>query len=99
VEFVITSNQIMGFCSLVAGLYGVWKIVKELKKPSDDLKKEVERHSELLDNDNKRLKEVETSSKMILQTLLVIVNHDITSNGYEELEQARDDLQEFLINK
>ena len=89
----------MGFCSLVAGLYGVWKIVKELKKPNDDMKAEVQRHSELLDNDNKRLKEVEDSNKMILQCLLVIINHDITSNGYEELDKARDELQEFLINK
>lgn len=98
-EFTITSNQIMGFCSLVAGLWGVWKIIKEIKKPNDELKAEVERHTELLDNDNKRLQEVETSNKMILQTLLVMVNHDITSNGYEELNIARDELQEFLINK
>ena len=63
------------------------------------MKAEVQRHSELLDNDNKRLKEVEDSNKMILQCLLVIINHDITSNGYEELDKARDELQEFLINK
>ena len=98
-EFVITSNQIMGFCSLVAGLCGVWKIVKELKKPNDDMKAELHRHSELIDNDNKRLKEVEESNKIILQTLLVIVNHDITNNGYEELAEARDKIQNFLIKK
>jgi hypothetical protein len=98
-EFVITSNQIMGFCSLVAGLWGVWKIVKELKKPNDDMKAELQKHAELLDTDNKRLKEVEESNKIILQTLLVIVNHDITNNGYAELAEARDEIQAFLIKK
>jgi hypothetical protein len=89
----------MGFCSLVAGLWGVWKIVKELKKPNDDMKAELQKHAELLDTDNKRLKEVEESNKIILQTLLVIVNHDITNNGYAELAEARDEIQAFLIKK
>ena len=53
----------------------------------------------MIDNDNKRLKEVEESNKIILQTLLVIVNHDITNNGYEELAEARDKIQNFLIKK
>lgn len=98
-EFTITSDQIMGFCSLVAGLFGVWKIVKELKKPNDDLKAEVERHKKLLESDNERLKDVEMSNKMILQCLLVIINHDITGNGIDKMKEARDELQEFLINK
>ena len=98
-EFVITSNQIIGFCSLVASLWGIWKIVKEVKKPSDDLKALVESHTEIIDKIIERLDSAEVSDKMMLQVLLVIVNHDITSNGYEELEKARDDLQEYLINK
>lgn len=98
-EFVITSNQIMGFCALVTALYGVYKIVKEIKKPSDDLKAEVSRHEELLNADHERLKDVEISNKMILQCLLVIINHDITGNGIEKMKEARDELQEYLINK
>lgn len=98
-EFSITSGQILAFCALITALWGVWKIVKELKKPNDDLKHTVENHQHLLDNDNKRLKEIEDSNKMILQCLLVIINHDITGNGIDKMKQARDELQEFLINK
>lgn len=98
-EFAIASNQILGFCALVTALWGIWKIVKELKKPSDDLKKTVEKHDALLDNDNKRLKVIEDSNRMILQCLLVIINHDITGNGIEKMKTARDELQEYLINK
>ena len=98
-DFTITSGQIIWFCSFIIAIWGVKNIVKEFKKPSDDLKKLVDRHSALLDNDNKRLKETEESNKMILQCLLVIINHDITGNGVEKMKEARNDLQEYLINR
>lgn len=98
-EFAITSNQILGFCALITALWGLWKIVKEWKKPSDDLKKKVDRHEALLDNDNKRLTEIETSDRMILQCLLVIINHEVTGNGIDKMKEARDKLQEYLVNK
>lgn len=98
-NFTITSAQILAFCAFVTALWGVWKIVKEFKKPNDDLKNKVAQHDLLLDNDNKRLKDIEESNRMILQCLLVIINHDITGNGIEKMKSARDELQEYLINK
>ena len=98
-NFTITSAQILAFCAFVTTLWGVWKIVKEIKKPNDDLKNTVARHDKLLDNDDKRLKEIENSNRMILQCLLVIINHEMTGNGIEKMKTARDELQEYLINR
>ena len=98
-EFTLTSGQIMGFCSLVAALWGIWKIIKEVKKPNDDLKKMVLDHERLLSTDDERLEAIEQSNKMILQSLLVIINHNITGNGVEKMKEARSDLEEYLINK
>lgn len=98
-NFTITSEHILGFCALVTALWGVWKIVKELKKPSDDLKAKVEQHDELLKNDNERLKDIEQSNKMILNCMFVLINHDLTGNGIDKMKEARDELQEYLINK
>ena len=75
------------------------KIVKEARKPNDDLKAKVEKHDRLLDKDNKRLEEIESSNQMILKSLLVIINHDITGNGIEKMKTARADLEEYLINR
>ena len=75
------------------------RLFKELKKPNEDLKGVVSKHDRLLDNDDKRLKAIEDSNKMILQCLLVIINHDITGNGIDKMKEAREELQEFLINK
>ena len=98
-DFTITSNQILAFCALLTAIWGVWKIVKEIKKPNDDLKEKVTEHDMLLDNDDKRLASIEESNKMTLQCLLVIINHEITGNGIEKMKLARDELQEYLINK
>lgn len=98
-EFAISSNQILAFCGLITALYGVWKIVKEIKKPNDDMKELVNKHSQILNKDNKRLNEVEDSNQMILKCLLVIINHDVTGNGIEKMKSTRDELQEYLINR
>lgn len=98
-EFTISTNQIIRFCSFVAGLWGLWKIVKEARKPNDDLKAKVEKHDRLLDKDNKRLEEIESSNQMILKSLLVIINHEITGNGVEKMKTVRDSLEEYLIKR
>lgn len=99
IKFTISSASVLLICSLITALWGVYKIVKEIKKPSKDLQQTVDKHSKLLDSDNVRLKEVEESNKMILQCLLVIINHDITGNGIENLKTTRDKLQQYLIEK
>lgn len=98
-NFTIASTQIIGFCALVTALWGIWKIVKEIKKPNDDLKVQVAKHDQLLDSDNKRLRTIEESNRMTLQCLLVIINHEITGDGIEKMKTARDELQDYLINK
>ena len=58
-NFAITSQQIVWICGFIASIWGVVKIIKELKKPSDDLKETVKRHTELLHRDNERLNSLE----------------------------------------
>lgn len=95
----VTTEQILWLCGLISALWGVWKIVKELKKPNENLRLTVDKHEKLLNSDDKRLRSIEDSNKMILQSLLVIINHDITGNGVEKMKETREELQEFLINK
>ena len=96
--FTVTSEQIIWICTFIAAIWAVWKIIKEVRKPNHDVKDKVERHDELLDNDNKRMKKIEESNQMILKSLIAIINHEITGNGIEKMKEAREDLQNFLIN-
>ena len=59
-DFVITSQQILWICGFIASIWGVVKIFKELKKPSDDLKETVRKHEEWLVRDNDRIKSIES---------------------------------------
>lgn len=58
-KFTVDLEQILWFFGFIASLWGVVKIVKELKKPSDDLRAMVNRHEELLKQDNDRIKNIE----------------------------------------
>lgn len=98
-EFTITASQVLAICAFISALWGVWKIVKEIKKPNDDLHAAVEKHEALLNKDNQRLKEVEDSNRMTLRCLAVILNHEITGNSIDKMKEMRDELQEYLIKK
>lgn len=98
-QFTITSAQILGFCAFITALYGVYKIYAEVKKPSDELKKQVQENTRHLTIDDERLKIIEKTDELILKSLLVIINHDITNNGFDKLKEARDEIQNYLIQK
>lgn len=59
-NFTITSQQIVWICGFIASVWGVVKIIKELKKPNDDLKETVRKHEEWLARDNERIKSIES---------------------------------------
>ena len=98
-QFTITAEQVLYGCGFIASVWGVYKIYKEWQKPKEDLKDMVENHEILLKKYDERLKSIEQTDKLALQSLLVIINHDITGNGVDQLKEARDDLQAYLINK
>lgn len=98
-EFTITSGQVLAICAFISALWGVWKIVKEIKKPNDDLHAAVEKHEALLNNDSVRLKEMEESNRMTLRCLDVILNHEITGNSIDKMKKMQDELHEYLIKK
>lgn len=98
-NFTITGGQILAVCGFIASVYGVYRIFKELDKPRIDRNKQIEENTKKLNSDHIRLNELENSNKMILQCLLVILNHDITGNGIENMKKTRDELQDYLVNK
>lgn len=98
-EFTITSDQILGWCGFFASVFAVYKIWKEIKKPTDDKNKMILEHEGKLKKIEERLKGIESTDKLMLQGFLVVINHDITGNGIDQLKNTRDEIQEYLINK
>ena len=75
------------------------KLIKALKKPNTDI-------NEKLDNDNKRIKELEDQLKYISSSIgvlmrcdLVILGHLRTNNNTGQMSKMETEIQEFLINR
>ena len=56
----IDLEYVLWLLGFIASTWGVVKIIKELKKPNDDLKETVRKHEEWLARDNERIKSIES---------------------------------------
>lgn len=88
-----------GFSTVCVAGGWLLKIIKGLKKPSDDVRK-------MLDNDYKRIKNLENqfgfvlkAISLLLQDDLVILNHLRTDNNTGEIAKQEVKVQEFLIKR
>lgn len=52
-----------------------------------------------LDNDNKRLNQLEESNKLLLRGINVLIDSKLDGNHIDELNQVKDDITHYLINK
>ena len=87
----------VGACAAVATIAKAWDIIKHWGK--GDLQAEIRKHSQQLDNDNKRIKNLEESQIIMMQTLLALTRHAIDGNNIEGLKRCTDDLQNYLIHR
>lgn len=77
----------------------VISIIKWWQKPDKDRDEMLKEHDKKLDNDHKRLLELEEGNKVMMQAMLAMMSHSIDGNHVEDLKQARDDLQKYLIRR
>lgn len=59
----------------------------------------IEKHAEYLDNDNRRLKDVEDTNRLIMRGIMNLLSHEIDGNHTSQLEEVRDDMNKYLMNK
>ena len=88
-----------GFTTVCVAVGWLIKLIKALKKPNTDI-------NEKLDNDNKRIKELEDQLKYISSSIgvlmrcdLVILGHLRTNNNTGQMSKMEAEIQEFLINR
>ena len=75
------------------------KLITKYRKPDKDRDETMKKHQEMLDNDNKRLKELEEGNKVVMQSLLAIMSHLKDGNHTEELKKSKEMVQEYLIKR
>lgn len=65
----------------------------------DQLETKIEKISIYLDNDNIRIKAIEEGNKVTQKALLALMSHALNGNDLDKLEEAKNSLEQYLINK
>lgn len=126
----IDLEYVLWLLGFIASAWGVVKIVKEVKKPNDDLKEIVRKHEEWLVRDNERIKSIESlvitqegikkelnehsrrlgeheerleedkqRGNLTLKANIAIINNMLSENDKDKLQETRDEIQDFLLDK
>lgn len=126
----IDLEYVLWLLGFIASAWGVVKIVKEVKKPNDDLKETVRKHEEWLIRDNERIKSIESlvitqegikkelnehsrrlgeheerleedkqRGNLTLKANIAIINNMLSENDKDKLQETRDEIQDFLLDK
>lgn len=99
-----TAWQYIAFgCVVITTLGGagaiIISIIKWWRQPDKTRDEMLNEHEKKLNNDHKRLNELEESNRIMMQSMLAIMSHLIDGNHTDQLQKARDDLQEYLIRR
>lgn len=100
----------LGMCAMLtatAGAVGVIvAIVNKVKTPNRMQNERLDKHEEwlkkhdaMLDNDNKRLNNLEKSGTITMKALLALLKHGIDGNDVAEMKKVKDELEQYLIDR
>lgn len=80
-----------------------WKAAKapndRQDKRLDDLEKRMDGVEGKLTNDNTRLERIEEGNRVVQRGVLALLGHGLDGNNIQQMQDARDDLQNHLINR
>lgn len=104
----ITIGQVAAFVAFVVALYtGVKYLKKELREAITEMLRDQFRDADTkLDNDNKRIKEIEKQMgfmykaiSLLLQDDITILEHLRTNNATGKMAEQEQKVQDFLIQR
>ena len=72
---------------------------KNLKKEVADLKADLEKLKQYQTGDHNELKKIEIGTEKICKCVLAITDHELTGNSVDNLRNAKNEMQEYLITK
>ena len=107
---VITPSQILAFCSAIVVISGaVAVIVNLISKASapnktqnarlDAIELRLDRHDELFKNDLNRFEGLEEGNRVTQRAILALLSYSIDGNDKDMVRKAKDDLQQYLIER
>lgn len=84
----------VGVVSLIASLIIA---LRAIKKPYEERNQTIREHSEKLDRDWATLQELKDEMAILLNGQMLLLQHEITNNHLDKLEEQHDFIQRYLI--
>lgn len=105
-EFAIFLKIFLAIAGGIVTIGGASVVISRLASPYKTLKAEVEGlKAEFAtlkgyqNSDHKELQKVELGIEKICKCTLAITDHELTGNSVDKLREAKDEMQEYLIQK
>lgn len=90
-------HDIMVLLGLIASIWAVYKIIKELSEPRKALEKQVDTLELWHREDHHRIKEMEEQQKLILKSLYLLIEHEVTGNGITDFKSIKTDIERIIF--
>lgn len=105
-SIVITYETLLWLCGVIAAVGAATAVIsrwltpfRKMKEDIAALKTEISTLRGFQNGDHDRLKDVETGNEKICKCVLAIINHELTGNSVDGMKKARDEMQDYLIQK
>lgn len=104
------TEMILTICGVIAAVGGaavyIAKAIGAAMKPTNELKKEMQKHTKYLENDERRLdehdqilREIKEDQKMMLKSLHLLLTHAETGNNTGEVKKGKEELEQYIFKK
>lgn len=100
-DIVTFVTVLLALCGVISIIGNTINLIRNWKKESKILA-----HENILQNHENRIKALEDSKsdqetymKVICNSVLALVSHEINGNSIDKLKDAQEELKDFLINR
>lgn len=90
-------HDIMILLGLIASIWAVYKIIKEIAEPRKALEVQVHTLEKWHKEDHKRVKDIEEQEKLILKSLYLLIEHQMTGNGITDFKSIKTDIERIIF--
>lgn len=92
-----TVKSIGAVVSLILSLWAVYKVLIEIQEPRKALEKQVETLDKWHREDHQRIKMMEEQQKLMLKSLYLLIEHEITGNGITDFKNIKNEIERIIF--
>jgi hypothetical protein len=75
------------------------KVYNNYRNPDKQRDEAIKLHEEYLENDKRKIEQLEEGNRITMQALLALMSHAINGNDIDKLKEAKEELQDYLIKR